>query len=312
MGQRFPQGGGVIAVGDRELYRLHHDRLHASAMVQLLLFGVAVQALVLAVILPGFVQIPWASSWHRRGRKCRPSWWISCIPVCHTRPSNKPETRPAEWQRATKTFRWDIKCLQLQVSNCSAISPNPILRTVYRCYGARNGGIPPEMARVAPIDADPLAIIGARISVSRMSKLNPRLAEDQRAGIGVRPAFRRAGPLRSRFPHHRRQPGRGKALRHVRRRDAGQALPGDLPVLASASPDCGVLVGLNQRRPAPNCTVRLHTGNGMERLVVMRTNQMFDDDGQTHGRGRHHQGHHRGGRAPEARGHRRIRPACAK
>ena len=30
-------------------------------------------------------------------------------------------------------------------------------------------------------------------------------------------------------------------------------------------------------------TVRLHTDNGMERLVVMRTNQMFDDDGQLSG-----------------------------
>ena len=41
-------------------------------------------------------------------------------------------------------------------------------------------------------------------------------------------------------------------------------------------PGCGVLVGLNQTPAAPNCTVRLHTENGMERLVVMRTNQMFD------------------------------------
>ncbi len=44
-------------------------------------------------------------------------------------------------------------------------------------------------------------------------------------------------------------------------------------------PNCGVLVGLNQPSAAANCTVRLHTGNGMERLVVMRTNQMFDDAG---------------------------------
>ena len=48
-------------------------------------------------------------------------------------------------------------------------------------------------------------------------------------------------------------------------------------------PDCGVLVGLNQPPAAPNCTVRLHTDNGMERLVVMRTNQMFDDAGQLTG-----------------------------
>ena len=44
-----------------------------------------------------------------------------------------------------------------------------------------------------------------------------------------------------------------------------------------------MLVGLNQAPAAPNTTVRLHTENGMERLVVMRTNQMFDDDGQLTG-----------------------------
>jgi two-component system, NtrC family, response regulator AtoC len=48
-------------------------------------------------------------------------------------------------------------------------------------------------------------------------------------------------------------------------------------------PGCGVLVGLNQSPTAPNCTVRLHTENGMERLVVMRTNQMFDEDGNLSG-----------------------------
>src|SRR5260370_24292894 len=48
-------------------------------------------------------------------------------------------------------------------------------------------------------------------------------------------------------------------------------------------PNCGVLVGLNQQPSAPNATVRLHTDNGMERLVVMRTNQMLDDAGQLTG-----------------------------
>jgi PAS domain S-box-containing protein len=48
-------------------------------------------------------------------------------------------------------------------------------------------------------------------------------------------------------------------------------------------PGCGVLVGLNQTPAAPNCTVRLNTDNGMERLVVMRTNQMFDDEGRLTG-----------------------------
>src|SRR5215469_6680286 len=48
-------------------------------------------------------------------------------------------------------------------------------------------------------------------------------------------------------------------------------------------PGCGVLVGLNQSPAAPHSTVRLHTGNGMERLVVMRTTQMFGDDGKLTG-----------------------------
>jgi len=48
-------------------------------------------------------------------------------------------------------------------------------------------------------------------------------------------------------------------------------------------PNCGVLVGLNQAPATANSTVRLHTHNGMERLVVMRTNQMFDDEGQMTG-----------------------------
>ncbi len=48
-------------------------------------------------------------------------------------------------------------------------------------------------------------------------------------------------------------------------------------------PGCGVLVGLNQAPSAPNSTVRLNTGNGMERLVVMRTTQVFDDDGHMTG-----------------------------
>src|SRR5215472_17382836 len=48
-------------------------------------------------------------------------------------------------------------------------------------------------------------------------------------------------------------------------------------------PGCGVLIGLNQPPSGPNCTVRLRTENGMERLVVMRTAQMFDDSGQVSG-----------------------------
>ncbi len=48
-------------------------------------------------------------------------------------------------------------------------------------------------------------------------------------------------------------------------------------------PGCGVLVGLNQSPGSPNTTVKLNTGNGMERLVVMRTAQVFDDEGTLSG-----------------------------
>jgi PAS domain S-box-containing protein len=48
-------------------------------------------------------------------------------------------------------------------------------------------------------------------------------------------------------------------------------------------PGCGVLVGLNQAPAAPHSTVKMQTGNGMEKLVVMRTTQMFDDAGHLAG-----------------------------
>jgi transcriptional regulator with PAS, ATPase and Fis domain len=48
-------------------------------------------------------------------------------------------------------------------------------------------------------------------------------------------------------------------------------------------PSCGMLAGLNQSASAGNSTVRLNTGNGLERLVIMRTNQMFDDSGELTG-----------------------------
>src|SRR5215472_13637731 len=52
---------------------------------------------------------------------------------------------------------------------------------------------------------------------------------------------------------------------------------------SSCEPGCGILIGLNQSPSAPLGTVRLNTGNGMERLVVMRTTQMYDDDGNLSG-----------------------------
>lgn len=51
----------------------------------------------------------------------------------------------------------------------------------------------------------------------------------------------------------------------------------------SCEPGCGVLVGLSQQPSASNCTVHLNTGNGMERLVVMRTSQVFDESGHLSG-----------------------------
>ena len=48
-------------------------------------------------------------------------------------------------------------------------------------------------------------------------------------------------------------------------------------------PGCGVLIGLNQNAAAPQSTIRLHTDNGRERLVVMRTTQMFNGDGHLEG-----------------------------
>jgi len=48
-------------------------------------------------------------------------------------------------------------------------------------------------------------------------------------------------------------------------------------------PGCGVLVGINETTATPHGTVRLHTDNGMERLVVMRTTQMYDEAGKLEG-----------------------------
>jgi len=48
-------------------------------------------------------------------------------------------------------------------------------------------------------------------------------------------------------------------------------------------PNCGMLVGLGNPPVTPNATVRLHTDNGLERLVVMKTSQMYDDAGEVAG-----------------------------
>ncbi len=48
-------------------------------------------------------------------------------------------------------------------------------------------------------------------------------------------------------------------------------------------PGCGIPAGLNQSISAPHSTIRVHTDHGMERLVVMRTAQMFDAEGRLEG-----------------------------
>ncbi len=52
---------------------------------------------------------------------------------------------------------------------------------------------------------------------------------------------------------------------------------------AVCEPNCGVLVGINQGPAAANCTVRLHTDNGRERLVVMKTTQLAHGSGALSG-----------------------------
>ena len=48
-------------------------------------------------------------------------------------------------------------------------------------------------------------------------------------------------------------------------------------------PGCGVLVGLHESPAAENATLRINTANGLERLVVMKTVQLHDDDGAPEG-----------------------------
>ncbi|HYM09913.1 MAG TPA: sigma 54-interacting transcriptional regulator [Bryobacterales bacterium] len=48
-------------------------------------------------------------------------------------------------------------------------------------------------------------------------------------------------------------------------------------------PGCGMLVGLSQPTSVSGSTVRLHTASGMERLAVIHTAQIFDEDGRLEG-----------------------------
>jgi PAS domain S-box-containing protein len=52
---------------------------------------------------------------------------------------------------------------------------------------------------------------------------------------------------------------------------------------AVCEPGCGISAGLNQGQANPHSTVRLHLENGLERLVVMRTSQMYNGNGKLEG-----------------------------
>jgi len=48
-------------------------------------------------------------------------------------------------------------------------------------------------------------------------------------------------------------------------------------------PGCGVLVGIRQAPKVPSATVRLHTATGQERLALIRTTQLYDEQGRLAG-----------------------------
>ncbi len=48
-------------------------------------------------------------------------------------------------------------------------------------------------------------------------------------------------------------------------------------------PGCGLIAGLNATSALPHGTVRLHTEDGRERLVLIRTSQVFGNDGEKEG-----------------------------
>jgi PAS domain S-box-containing protein len=47
--------------------------------------------------------------------------------------------------------------------------------------------------------------------------------------------------------------------------------------------NCGVMEGLNSGASVPHSTIRLHTDDGRERLVMIRTSQVTNEDGDTEG-----------------------------
>ena len=57
----------------------------------------------------------------------------------------------------------------------------------------------------------------------------------------------------------------------------------DLFHCSACEPGCGMIQGLGPAACLPNGTVRIHTGNGRERMVVMRTVQLLDASGALEG-----------------------------
>jgi two-component system, NtrC family, response regulator AtoC len=58
---------------------------------------------------------------------------------------------------------------------------------------------------------------------------------------------------------------------------------GEVFQCAECQNGCGVLEGLNQTAPVPHSSVRLRTEDGRERLVLIRTSQVYSDRGELEG-----------------------------
>jgi PAS domain S-box-containing protein len=52
---------------------------------------------------------------------------------------------------------------------------------------------------------------------------------------------------------------------------------------SSCEPGCGLTAGLNATQSSPNGTIRIHADDGRERLVLIRTSQIYNDDGEVEG-----------------------------
>jgi len=145
------------------------------------------------------------------------------------------------------------------------------------------GAIPPNRPRIAPITQMPCYTLRQLQVISKLtpgwqktSVLESVFDQLSDALVLYDPEFRITGVNRS----------RRNCVGHDLGRCSNTARKSSSALCANR--DAGP-VGSDQTPAAPNCTVRLHTGNGMERLVVMRTHQMFDGRRPAHRRGGHHQ-----------------------